>query len=126
MAKATSFMDNVVKGVKDIGNVLHSNDAINKIGKNMGGGFEVGARMMGKAGYNKAGSVGEALTKTFATNGDDLYKNGKRIADAKANWNYGKIAGSYIGVSAAARVASGGGLYKDKNGNTNIAGVPFI
>lgn len=126
MAKATSFMDDIVKGVKDIGNTLHSNKAINKIGKNMGGGFEVGARMMGKAGYNKADSVGEALTRTFATNGDDLYKNGKRIADAKANWNYGKIAGSYIGVSAAARVASGGGLYKDKNGNTNIAGVPFI
>ena len=110
MAKATSFMDDIVKGVKDIGNTLHSNKAINKIGKNMGGGYEVGARMIGKAGYNKADSVGEALTRTFATNGDDLYKNGKRIADAKANWNYGKIAGSYIGVSAAARVASGGGL----------------
>lgn len=127
MAKATSFMDDVVKGVKDAGKILHSNEAINKIGKNFGGGFEAGARLMGKAGYKKTSGIGEAFTRTFANNADDLFDGaGKRIANAKADWNYGKIAGSYIGVSAAARVATGGGLYKDKNGNTNIAGVPFI
>ena len=54
---------------------------------------------------------------------DDVLKEGSKTA---AKWDVGKIAGSYIGVSAAARVASGGGLYKDRNGNTNIAGVPFI
>ena len=42
----------------------------------------------------------------------------------------GAIAGSallgYIGVSSAFRIASGGGLYKDRNGNTDIIGIPFI
>ena len=126
MAKATSFMDDVIKGIKDTGKTLHSNEAINKIGKNLGGSFEAGARFMGKRGYEKTNGIGEALTRTFANNGDQLYKNGKRLTDVKADWNYGKIAGSYIGVSAAARVATGGGVYKDRNGNTNIAGVPFI
>lgn len=37
-----------------------------------------------------------------------------------------KIAGSAFTASAAGRVISGGGLYKDKNGNTNIIGIPFI
>jgi hypothetical protein len=37
-----------------------------------------------------------------------------------------KIAGSYIGVSAGARVATGGGLYKDRDGNTDVIGIPFI
>lgn len=125
MAKPINFMDDLVKGVKDAGRALHSNEAINKIGKNMGGSIEMGARILGAGGYKKQG-VGEAFTKTFAHNGDKLYKDGVRIAEKKADWNYGKIAGSYIGVSAAARVATGGGVYKDRNGNTNIAGVPFI
>ena len=112
MAKPVSFMDDLIRGVKDVGKTLHSNEAINKIGKNMGGSIEVGARLMGKGGYKKADGITDALSKTF--------KNGE------GSLNYGKIAGSYIGVSAAARVATGGGLYKDRNGNTNIAGVPFI
>lgn len=116
-----SFMDDVVKSVKTLSK-LHSNEPIIKVAQNMTGGFEAAGKVLGK---DRMG-IGEALTKTFATNGDDLYKNGERIANAKANWNYGKIAGSYIGVSAAARVATGGGLYKDKNGNTNLIGVPFI
>lgn len=38
----------------------------------------------------------------------------------------GRIAGSVIGASAAFRLASGGGVYKDKNGNTNVIGIPFV
>lgn len=40
--------------------------------------------------------------------------------------NFTKIAGGYLGVSAGARILSGGGLYRDKNGNANLIGVPFI
>lgn len=43
-----------------------------------------------------------------------------------AKLNYGKIAGAYIGASAGARIATGGGLYKDRNGNTNLMGLPII
>lgn len=37
-----------------------------------------------------------------------------------------RVAGSFVGASTAYRVVSGGGLYKDRNGNTNIAGIPFV
>ena len=37
-----------------------------------------------------------------------------------------KIAGSYMGVSAGYRIASGGGVYKDSGGNADLIGVPFI
>lgn len=37
-----------------------------------------------------------------------------------------RVAGSIFGVSTAYRIASGGGVYKDRNGNTNIVGIPFI
>ena len=32
----------------------------------------------------------------------------------------------YMGLSAAERIASGGGLYKDSEGNTDIIGIPLI
>jgi hypothetical protein len=37
-----------------------------------------------------------------------------------------RVAGGFVTASAAARIATGGGLYKDRNGSTNIIGVPFI
>jgi hypothetical protein len=37
-----------------------------------------------------------------------------------------RVAGTFVGASAAARLATGGGLYKDRNGSTNIIGLPFI
>lgn len=36
------------------------------------------------------------------------------------------VAGTAIGASIVGRVATGGGLYRDKDGNVNIPGVPFI
>lgn len=40
--------------------------------------------------------------------------------------NYGKIAGGYLTASAGVRIASGGGLYKDNQGATDLMGVPFF
>lgn len=37
-----------------------------------------------------------------------------------------KVAGTYIAASSVGRIASGGGLMKDKNGNSNLIGIPFI
>ena len=41
------------------------------------------------------------------------------------------LSGSAIGLGAAGlgigyRFLSGGGAYRDKNGNTDLAGVPFV
>lgn len=49
---------------------------------------------------------------------------GKNVGDFRVDAK--KVAGTAIGVSMAGRVVTGGGLYKDKNGNTNIPGIPFI
>ena len=85
--------------------------AINHISNNYLGGVEYVTRGIRKGDWGM-----DNLSKTFT----------HQTGPNKGKVNIGKIAGSYIGVSAAARVATGGGLYKDRNGNTNIAGVPFI
>lgn len=108
-----SFQDDIIKGIRSLTTPkLRSNQAINSIAKgainNGTGAFEVAHRVMGpqKQGFK------QAVKDTFS--------------HADGTLNYGKIAGSYIGASAAARVVSGGGVTKDKNGNTNLIGVPFI
>lgn len=42
------------------------------------------------------------------------------------NLNGAKIAGAAAGLGIGYRFASGGGVYRDKDGNTDIAGVPFV
>ena len=42
------------------------------------------------------------------------------------NWSGKKIAGGLAGIGIGSRFASGGGAYRDKNGDTDIAGIPFI
>ncbi|MEG1494703.1 MAG: hypothetical protein RR406_00165 [Bacilli bacterium] len=51
-------------------------------------------------------------------------KQGHKKADGK--YDTKKIAGTAFGVGVAGRIATGGGLYKDQYGNTNLPGVPFI
>lgn len=113
MAGAKSFQDGLIDGIRSLTTPkLRSNQAINGIAKgainNGTGAFEVAHRVMGpqKQGFK------QAVKETFS--------------HADGTLNYGKIAGSYIGASAAARVVSGGGVYKDQNGNSNLIGVPFI
>lgn len=50
----------------------------------------------------------------------------KNKAGELAGVDYGKIAKGYVAASAGARIATGGGLYKDSQGNTNVIGIPFI
>lgn len=59
----------------------------------------------------------------------DAIKEGhKAVGDEMSIGGYGvkRMAGSYIAASSAARVVSGGGLYKDRDGNTDIIGLPII
>lgn len=46
----------------------------------------------------------------------------------KTNGKYDmkKVAGSYVAATSAGRVISGGGITKDRNGNSNLIGIPFI
>lgn len=70
--------------------------------------------------------VGKEGSHAFKTAGEKAGYYALDEAGKLAKLNYGKIAGAYIGVSAGARIASGGGLYKDRNGNTNLMGLPII
>ena len=45
-------------------------------------------------------------------------------ADGSINW--ARAAGTFATVNVAGRVVTGGGLYKDRNGNVNIPGIPFL
>lgn len=60
----------------------------------------------------KAGKKFKEATKDAFMDGDKLRMD--------------RVAGTFMATSAAGRIATGGGLYKDKNGNTNIIGLPFI
>lgn len=70
---------------------------------------------------NKDGikGVGNAIKKAHSVT---KKVNGKNVTSVSAK----KVAGTTIGIGLAGRVVTGGGLYKDKNGNTNLPGIPFI
>ena len=57
------------------------------------------------------------MAKSLLLNNDGKYSK-VRIAGAAAS--------GLMGVSATGRIASGGGLYRDSEGNFDIIGVPFI
>ena len=52
---------------------------------------------------------------------DDAGKvTGRHYYDAR------KVFGGIVGASVGARLLSGGGVYKDGNGNTDLIGIPFV
>ena len=50
---------------------------------------------------------------------DDTVQGGTRLSKRK-------VAGTVATAGIAGRVATGGGLYRDRYGNVNVPGVPFI
>lgn len=97
--------------------ILNSNKSINKIGStasNFTGIIEYGGRVLNNEGF------GQAFKKTF---GEEIIND---AGEKAMRWNNKKIAGSFLGAAVAGRVLTGGGLYKDGNGNTNIVGLPFV
>ena len=111
---AKTFMDEFVKKAFKGETVNGFNKAINAIGNNGFGGVEAVSKML------NTGNITESLGSTFGkigANGIRSFENGADI---------GKIAGSYIGVASAGRVLSGGGVYRDANGQANLIGVPFL
>lgn len=77
------------------------------------------------SGFTKEGSKGyegNAVSKA-AQKAGYISKNAEGEID---DINFGKIAKGYLAASATTRVVTGGGLYKDGQGNTNIIGVPLI
>ena len=95
------------------GNILEANKAINPIEN----GWHVGGMMSG-------------VPRTISNirHADMKFTDAIKQAHKMDGGGYDPlaIAGSYIGVSAAYRIASGGGLTRDAEGNPNIIGIPFV
>lgn len=124
--------------IKNVGStVLHSNQPIKKIGEATKAAFKdmtdariyKNEKLANKLGYEMKDG------RLVKENGDPaIISNKDRLESMYRNddgsWNKtaigGTIAGGYMGVSAAGRVASGGGLYRDSDGNFDLIGIPFI
>lgn len=100
-----------------------SNKAKEKINKAFDKGFE------GIPNSIKDTFVGGIMDthKNVTEGGQGIFEaigNAHKNDDGSINWR--RAAGTFMTTSAVARVASGGGLYKDRYGNPNLIGVPFI
>ena len=101
------------QGVSDrmIGNALAKNNIAFKIGDTIGGGVRDTMRAR-KAGHDFKTALNAGFTKAG--------ENGVRQI------RYDRVAGAAFGASVVGRVATGGGLYRDRYGRVNAPGVPFI
>lgn len=109
MGKGIEAFENFIKSSP----ILHSNEAINPIGKAVN-------FMLGENATTGIRGVVNAI-------GSDDFNNLAK----KAYYNEGKlnakaVAGTYVGASIAARAVGGGGIYRDRNGNDDLVGVPFL
>lgn len=101
------------QGVSDkmIGNALAKNNMAFKIGDAIGGGVRDTMRSR-KMGHDFKTALSAGFTKAG--------ENGVRQI------RYDRVAGAAFGASVVGRVASGGGLYRDRYGRVNAPGVPFM
>ena len=71
------------------------------------------------------GGIADTYKGTKAGDGFwNSLQSAHKNTDGSLRWD--RIAGTYAAAAIGSRVLSGGGLYKDKYGNTNLPGIPFI
>ena len=99
-------------GIEDkiIGRQLAKQNLGYQIGDMIGGGIRSAMRSR-KGGHD----IKTALSSGFT-----------RKVDGQSQVRLGRVASAAFGVSAAGRIATGGGLYRDRYGRVNVPGVPFI
>ena len=81
--------------------------------------------VMHDEGFAKSLSNAHKHTVKVAT-AEMAAKTGKQIGEEVTKYSGTKIAGTVMGLSMAGRIVTCGGLYRDKNGNTNLPGIPFV
>lgn len=95
---------------------LHSGNPINSMGKVLWKTLETMS--------DNATSYYSDLGKSVSENGLNAFKNDKGKYSMKKIASVG-IPAAYV-TALGTRVLSGGGLYKNSDGETDIAGIPFI
>lgn len=110
-------------GAKFIKNKIDTTSSLSYvIGENLGGGIRDTYKNFKSSPNLEFGDrMRNSLDKGFKKN---IYDEAGKVIDRQIDPL--KVAGAGVSTGVAMRVASGGGLYKDKNGNTNIPGIPFI
>lgn len=96
-------------------------------------GYEAANEMMQKESYKMGATVGNAKVFKGITESFKAKETGATALQAirqghmvNGHYNAGRIAGTAATIGVAGRVVTGGGLYRDRYGNFNLPGVPFI
>ena len=123
------FADDFIEGAsKGVGNGKVIKASVNALKSNKS---EIQKGMIKKvnAGHIAGDFLGGGVRETVKNvkKGDDIFKSiEKAHSNADGSLNMKRAAGTFVAGSAAARIATGGGIYKDRYGNPNLIGLPFI
>ena len=114
-------------GVADkiVGHQLSKTSLSYRFGDAVGGGFRDTYRSM-KAGHNIKDALSAGFTKKVGGEWVNIGNGMKQKVGGKSQIRMDRVAGAAFGVGVAGRVATGGGLYRDRYGRVNVPGVPFV
>lgn len=96
-----------------------------QIGDKIGGGVRSTIRSK-KAGHDIKTALNSGFTHKVGGEIQTLSNGMRAKVGGTSQINMSRVAGAAFGVAAAGRIATGGGLYRDRYGRVNVPGVPFI
>lgn len=89
--------------------------------------FVGGARYLADTAANgEKRNMRDFAKATWGGDGNGLLDFTVGEGDKAMTLNGGKIAATGAGLGLGYRALSGGGVYRDKDGNTDLAGIPFV
>ena len=114
-------------GIEDklIGKQLAKRSLGYQVGDMIGGGVRSAMRSR-KGGHDIKTALSSGFTKKVGGEIKDIGNGKLARVGGESQINLGRVAGAAFGVSMAGRVATGGGIYRDRYGRVNVPGVPFI
>lgn len=75
---------------------------------------------------NFLGGTTRDTIKNYKDGEENVLKAFNQAHKTNDKYDMKKIAGSYVAATSAGRIVSGGGITRDRNGNSNLIGIPFI
>ena len=122
MTDVTKFLDKM-KDEKVQGAVYTLADAIKSVSRSSGAANPTSIETV----FNGPNSLARRLFESShkGARWDNIVMNKGKEGE---EWSLSgrRVAAGFVGASSLGRLASGGGIYKDADGNTDIIGIPFI